>query len=47
MRGARGDGAPGLIVITYESTDTGSPSQAKVKILGGQVKIIGGRVLIK
>lgn len=44
---AASTGAPGLIVITYASTDTGSSSNAMIKIQGGKVQIMGGRVLIQ
>lgn len=44
---AGGNGGNGLIVITYTSTDTGSSSNAMIKIQGGKVQILGGRVLIK
>lgn len=45
--GYSGSGYSGLLVITYESTDSGSTSVAKFKITGGRVQILGGRVLIR
>lgn len=45
--GYSGSGYAGLLVITYESTDSGSTSTAKFKITGGKVQILGGRVLIR
>lgn len=44
---AGGNGGNGLIIITYTSTDTGSSSNAMIKIQGGKVQIMGGRVLIQ
>lgn len=45
--GSGGNGAGGLIVITYTSTETGSTSLAKFKIKGGRFLIRGGRVQIR
>lgn len=41
------NGANGLIVITYASTEAGASSVARIKIQGGSVKIIGGQVIIR
>jgi hypothetical protein len=45
--GSASFGAGGIIVITYTSTESPGTSTAKFKILGGMVKIIGGRITIQ
>ena len=45
--GGAGNGAAGLIIITYTSTEVPSSSYAQFKILGWSVRIIGGKVVIR